>query len=259
MITLIAESKTMDRSLEDISLDDFLEHKPIFETEAEEIMAFLRSLPLPEIAERLKLSPSLAMKAAQDAQLFTDISRGKTALTEFTGEVFKALDVKSLNEDDCKFAGNHTIIISSLYGLLRPSDIIRPYRLDYSGDCAPNGMKLANFWKSKLTIALVNLLKERKEKEILNLLPGEAMKCLDFKVIKAFAKVEKPDFKLVSDMATLKTPHTGRLKELRGLLLRHIIQNKITSFKELLQISTYEFGVDYENSKPGMPLILCNG
>lgn len=258
MITLIAESKTMDKSLEDISLDYFIEHKPIFEAEAEEIMAFLRTLPLSEISKRLKLSPSLAMKAAQDAQLFTDIAHGKKALMEYTGEVFKALDAKTLNHDDCQFANNHIIIISSLYGFLRATDIIRPYRLDYSTDCAPNGTKLSNFWKSKNTIALVNLLKEKKESEILNLLPGEAMKCLDFKVIKAFAKVEKPDFKSVSDMANLKTPHTGRLKELRGLLLRHIIRNKISSFDDLLKISTYEFGVDHEHSKPGMPLILCN-
>ena len=130
--------------------------------------------------------------------------------------------------------------------------------MDYSSDCGPQGMKLSSLWKTKNTIALVNLVKERNEHEILNLMSGEAMKCIDFKVLKAFAKVEKPDFKTISEMAQLKTPNTGRLKELRGLLLRHIISNKVDSFKDLLEISTDEFGVDSEHSKPGMPLILCN-
>lgn len=258
MITLIAESKTMDRSLDEISIDNFIRHKPFFESEAQDIMTYLRTLPLSEISERLRISPSLAIKAAQDAQLFTDLTHGKQALMEYTGEVFKALDIKTLSENDCQFANDHTLIISSLYGMLTPENIIRPYRMDYSSDCGPQGIKLSSFWKSKNTIALVNLIKERKENEILNLMSGEAMKCIDFKVIKAFAKVEKPDFKTVSEMAQLKTPNTGRLKELRGLLLRHIISNRVDSFTDLMKISTAEFGVDSEHSKPGIPLILCN-
>lgn len=258
MITLIAESKTMDRSLDEISIEIYTKYKPFFESEAQEIMAYLRTLPLSEISERLKISLSLALKAAQDAQLFTDLYHGKQALTEYTGEVFRALDIKTLSENDRQFANNHILIISSLYGVLNPENIIRPYRMDYSSDCGPQGIKLSSFWKSKNTIALVNLIKDRNENEILNLMSGEAMKCIDFKVLKAFAKVEKPDFKTISEMAQLKTPNTGRLKELRGLLLRHIISNKVDSFKDLMELSTEEFGVDSEHSKPGIPLILCN-
>lgn len=258
MITLIAESKTMAVDQEEIDSSQFHNNVPLFEEDAEKIMAEIRNLSVSEIAERLKISYALSVKAFHFAMEFPNKSKGFQALYGFTGEVFKALDPKTLNNEETDFLKNKMMIVSSLYGLLEPDTIIKPYRLEYKCDLGGEIGKLTQFWKRKNTIAFVKHLKEIGEKEILNLLPGDASDCLDWKLIKAFVKVEKPDFKIISDNATLKTPHSGRLKELRGLLLRHIAEKRINSFSSLYQIATAEFGLDLEHSRKGMPLILCN-
>lgn len=221
-------------------------------------MSFIRRNNVEELAMRLKVSHSMAVKSLKFASDFTDISNGKCAIKEFTGEVFRALSVKSLDAKDLEYTRNRLFIVSSLYGILKPFDIIRPYRLDFTNDCGPSGEKLCEFWKKKNTIALVNFIKESSQKEILNLLPGDSMKCFDFKLIKHFATVMKPNFKVFSEDAALKTPNTGRLKELRGLLLRHIITHGIDSLKEILHMSDLNFGADPAVSTIDYPLFICD-
>lgn len=257
MITLIAESKTMSSSLDPISEAEMQSHRPLFEDDARKIMEFVRSNDVEELAMRLKVSIPMASKALRLAYDFTDQSHGRQAITEFTGEVFRALDVATLLPADLKYASGRVFIISSLYGMLRSDDFIRPYRLDFSSDCDPEGKKLSDYWKKKNTIALAKLIKESQQTEILNLLPGEAIKCIDFKLLKRFAHVMKPDFKMLGESCTVKTPHTGRLKELRGLMLRRILSNRIDNFDDLLNIEDSQFILDPENSKTGYPLFLC--
>lgn len=258
MLTLIAESKTMNNSLKEISIEQYKNNEPKFEADAQTIMSALRSMSISEISERLKITHTLALKAFRFAEDFIDITHGNVALDEFTGEVFRALSPGTLIPDERSFIISHTLIVSSVYGILHPSDIIRPYRMDFSSVCSPEGGKLYSFWKRKNTIYLVKLLKELRETEILNLLPGEAMKCIDFKLVKAFASVEKPDFKLITDYPNIKSPASGRLKELRGLLLRQIAQNNINSFSDLHSLSSPDFFLDPNKSLPGYPMFLCD-
>ncbi len=144
MITLIAESKTMSSSLDPISEAEMQSHRPLFEDDARKIMEFVRSNDVEELAMRLKVSIPMASKALRLAYDFTDQSQGGQAITEFTGEVFRALDVATLLPEDLKFASGRVFIISSLYGMLRSEDFIRPYRLDFSSDCDPEGKKLSD-------------------------------------------------------------------------------------------------------------------
>lgn len=255
MITLIAESKTMSAKQPD-SLENDLLTIPLFKTDADATANLFASMPVEEIAERLTISLPLATKAKRLFYDFKDYSIGEVALTAFTGEVFRALDLSNLPKDTIDFAYKKLNIISSLYGLLRPTDLIKPYRFDFNIENPSLGETMQKFWKPTLTIAFVKMIKESGEKEVLDLLPAEATKCLDWKIIKRFAKVMKINFKSIAQNGQLKTPHTGKIKELRGKLLREILINRLDSTSDILQIHTPLFVIDEDASKKDYPTFI---
>ncbi len=252
MITLIAESKTMSASRPDCFNPSMLTI-PVFEKEAQTLAHSFAALHSEEIAQRMAVSMPLAIKAKR---LFFDFQVGDTkssALSAFTGEVFRAFDISSLSQDDIDFTANKLNIISSLYGLLRPTDAIKPYRFDFDIEIPGSGATVQKDWKQKITIAFVRMLKESGESEVLDLLPAEAAKCLDWKIIKRFARVMKVNFNTVNDKGQLKTPHSGKIKELRGKLLREIVINRIDRLNDVLSIHTPSFGLDEDNSLKDYP------
>ena len=255
MLILIAESKTMNISQSTIENDILECHQPLFEHQANQIVSWLNSLSLQELASVIGISLSLAQKTKKLLYEFPFKHTGETAMSAFTGEVFKALDYNSLDQEAKEYLSARIRIISSLYGLLFPADIIKPYRLDYNKNCAPEGKSLINFWKQILTIALVKNLKENGVNEILNLLPGDADKFLDWKVIKAFANVVKIDFKIFNSHG-LKTPHAGLLKALRGNFIRMLAINQVASIKDIFTIQNDNFIYSPENSKPDYPMFI---
>ena len=239
-----------------VSPEEYYKYTPLFEKDAEKIVEFLSTLNALQLSQRISISPALAMKAARMFYEFPNKSKGCPAFKAFTGEVFRGIDIQTLSNEALIYSDSHILIISSLYGLLNPHDIIKPYRLDFNADCAPDGGKLSKYWKSKLTIAFVKHIKSSGEKEVLDLLPGEAAKCLDWKIIKAFAKVMKIDFKTVGDDGNLKTPHSGKLKELRGKMVRTILNRKINDFDTLMRLKTPEFASDTDLYKEGYPTFI---
>lgn len=241
----------------EIPQEVFLSNTPHFSKDADNIMRYLNSLNTDELASRISISPALASKARALIYDYPNKSTGCDALHAFTGEVFRGLDTPSLKTEDIDFSQSHLMIVSSLYGLVKPKDIIKPYRLDFNADCSPEGGKLNKFWKSKLTIAFVKHLQQTGEKEVLDLLPGEAAKCLDWKIIRKFAKVIKADFKTIAENGDYKTPYSGKLKELRGKMLRTILTDRIDDFNTLLHIETQSFSADPDSHRPGLPLFVA--
>ena len=266
MITLIAESKTMRDGGMPVSHELFEKHKPAGEHVADEIMHRLALMPVQEIAAVIKISPAMASKVLRMAYEFPNKLIGLRAVEAFTGVVFKALDYDTLTEDDKTYASGKVRIISSLYGWLRPDDLIKTYRTDFTTRIAPDsspagnistaslvsGNKtLAEYWRKDVTIALVQELQRTGETDILDLMPGDAAKCIDWKLVKRFAKVWKVDFKddgQISDLSVpgsrssglpkLRTPHANKLKTLRGELLRTIITSRLDSPSSLLTLET---------------------
>lgn len=238
MLILIAESKTMTPCDSPVTPGVYSAHQPVDEARADEIMASISALTPAEIAERARFSPSMALKLHQFAREFPFKALGQNAIEAYTGVVFKALDYSTLTTDDRDLLNRDVRIISSLYGWLRPDDIIKPYRLDYTTPLAPEDKTMAAYWRSQVTINLVRYLQSTSCKEILNLLPADAAKCIDWKLVKRFASVWKVDFKELKDAAVLVTPQAGRLKTLRGHLLREIIKRRISSPEELKDLAT---------------------
>lgn len=237
MIILIAESKTMHLQEDEITSTLLNSHIPVGEKSADKIMARISLMNMEDLSEVVKISPAMAAKLHRMAYEFPNKQQGIEAINAFTGVVFRNFDFGSLTVLEKTRVERDVRIISSLYGWLKPSDIIKPYRFDYSTPLAPSDQTFAAYWKKDVTIQLVKELQSSGDNNILNLLPTDAAKCVDWKLVKRFARVWKADFKEQNGDSVM-TPHAGKLKALRGLLLREIITKDIRTPGSLLSLES---------------------
>lgn len=250
MITLIAESKSMINTTYPLSAEELSRHLPPFADKADEIIKTLAGKSIQQLSSELGLGPKVATNLYHHIYEFPNKSTGLQAMEAFSGVVFKSLCYATLSPQAQNMAQNNVFIVSSLYGLLRPSDFIKPYRLDFDMKIAPGATPLSTYWKRYNTIAMINRVKESGDTEILNLLPMDASKCFDWKLIKNFAKVYIANFKR-QDGIQLKTPNSTHLKELRGQLLRLILATGIDSAAKLRAIESPHFVYDSDTPYPG--------
>ena len=261
MLILIAESKTMKTEERPVTPQSWSMHAPADEKRAERIMDTLADLTVPELASRLKLSGSLAVKMHKMVYEFKNKALGIEAIDAYTGVVFKALRFDELSAAAKRECIEDVRIISSLYGFLRPDDIIKPYRLDFTakGEWGGSGVEktLAAFWKQYATIQLVNKLNDGNYTEILDLLPGDAGKCIDWKITKRFAKVWKVDFVELQEGGVRKTPNAGKLKTMRGELLRQILEEGVKTVAEVKQLASDHYVCEGTPVYPDHLSFLC--
>lgn len=256
MIVLIAESKTMAPKEQSVSLDDFERHKPIGETMADDVMSHLAQLSPGEINSLTGYSASMSAKLRDMAYDFPNKTLGYPAIEAYTGVVFKALDYGSLNDQAKEDCGNNVRIVSSLYSWLRPSDIIKPYRLDFklkgldhypitsAGELAFKAVR-----RKILTTSLIRDIQNTNTSEILDLLPSDASQCIDWKMVKRYADVWKVNFSELKegeyddplDERNCKTPNASKLKTMRGKLLRLILTEGISCAQQLRKVVDQDF------------------
>ena len=258
MLILLAESKTMSANQLPVNEEEFRNNIPLLEPMADSIMDYFAGLTPADISAQLGISMQLAIKAHGMAYDFPHKLTGYRALFGFTGEAYRSLDAKSLSQNAVNNAEKDLRIISSVYGILRPQDIIKPYRCEFNKPLAADHKTAIQLFKPKVTTALVNYIKENKIQDVVNLLPGEAEKLIDLKIIRAFSKVHKICFQTVTDSGGLKTPITGRLKELRGLMCRMILEQGIDSFDQLKRLDSDQFIFSPEDSKPLLPVFIAS-
>lgn len=238
MRLLIAEAKTMTGCDTIVPADVLAAHRPMMDSTATSLMETWSHLQPEEISRALKVSPALAAHFLRLAYEFPNKALGQRAIEAFTGVVFKAFDFQSLPAEAQTRAFSRVNIISSAYGLLRADDIVKAYRLDYSARVAPEGMAMARFWQPLITPALIESLRRDGDEVVIDLLPADAAKCLDWNAIRKTARVVRIDFRALADGGSLKTPHSTLLKTLRGRLLREIILRDIDSVESLAALDT---------------------
>lgn len=238
---LIAESKTMTSALQEVGPEEFNECRPLFDMAANAIMDSLRDHDIEQLAAEAGITRRLAESLQRMIYEFPNKSLGIRAVDAFNGVVFRQLALKEYDDRQLEWLDGNLRIVSSLYGWLRPNDIIKPYRFDFKSHVAPDRETLMKYWKKNVTVALVKELQEKGDRVIIDLLPSDAAKCIDWKLVKRFAKVYKVDFKTVVSHEELKTPNSGRLKELRGRLLDHIIRLGITSPSEIASLESPDY------------------
>ena len=241
---LIAESKTMASAETDVSREELAECRPQFDGIANAIMDSLRERTPEQLAAEAGITLWLAASLRRMIYEFPNKSTGLRAIEAFTGVVFRQLRLAGYDAAQKKFLQDNVRIVSSLYGWLRPDDIVKPYRFDFKSHVAPLGETLMKYWKKDVTIAMAQELRAKGDTVIIDLLPSDAAKCVDWKLIKQFANVYKVDFKMYDGTDVMKTPNAGRLKELRGRLLDLIVRNGISSPADIASMESSDFMPD---------------
>lgn len=251
MLALIAESKTMGPCDGAVPEGEYALHAPLYGAEADAIMESLRGASVDELARDVKISAALARGLRSMIYDFPCKGRGSSAIDAFTGVVFKALDYKAFAADARERLDENTRVISSLYGWLRPGDFVKPYRFDFTTRLAPDGGTFASYWRGRVTDALLADLRRGGHAEVLDLLPGDASRCIDWRRVAAVAGVWKADFRELLPGGAERTPNAGRLKTLRGRLLRQIVQEGIDSVEGLHAVEGDGFVGVGPGEKPG--------
>jgi hypothetical protein len=230
MLILISPSKTLDF---DIPAKANNPSQPEFLDEAQLLVDKLKNYSPAKLQELMRINPKLAdlnAKRYMDwQQPFTEVN-ARQALLVFKGEVFTGLKAEDLNNDDLEFSQDHLRILSGLYGVLRPLDLIQPYRLEIGTKLKTGKAKdLYQFWGNKITNSINMALKDTDQNVIINLASNEYFNSIDRK--KLNAEVYTPTFKDYSNGTYKFLTVYG--KRARGMMARFIIKNRITDVEKL--------------------------
>jgi len=224
MLYLLSPAKKLDY---DSPVQVTAHTQPLFVEDAASLIAVLKSKSAQDIAALMSLSPALAELNVARYQSwrprFTQ-DNARQAVLAFNGDVYEGLAAASLSLSDLDWAQNHIGILSGLYGVLRPLDLMQPYRLEMGTRLDnPRGKNLYEFWGSRIA----NYLNERQAHEasptVINLASEEYFKSVDLKALRArvvqcvFQDNKNGVWKVVSFHA----------KRARGLMARYAIAHRI--------------------------------
>ncbi|WP_298442494.1 peroxide stress protein YaaA [uncultured Ferrimonas sp.] len=223
MLAVISPAKNLDF---DTPAHMAVHTQPALLAEAEELMDTCRQLTPADLASLMKLSDKLAgLNAARFADWHTPFTpdNAKQAVLAFNGDVYTGLDAASLSEAQLQYAQQHLRILSGLYGLLQPLDLIQPYRLEMGTKLGnERGKDLYQFWGRQITEALTAAVAEQGDQVVVNLASNEYFKVvkpklLDARVITPVFKDQKNgQYKIISFYA----------KKARGLMARFMIEQQ---------------------------------
>jgi len=225
---------------------------PEFLNKTEQLIQYMRQLSIDDLADLYASNITIAKTnyaRFYNWQLPFTKENAKQAVLMFNGEVFNGLDAKSLNLDDFAYLQNHLRILSGLYGVLRPLDLMQPYRLDIGSKFEPlECNSLYDYWGDSITLKLNDVLIQNKGSNILvNLASGEYFKSLHKKILKA--KVLDIEFyELQGDKLKTIVVYT---KKARGLMARYIIKNRIEEPEQLKAFNAdgYWFNSELSNEE----------
>lgn len=253
MLIIISPAKTLDYesplATTRFTQPELLDHSA-------ELMEYCRELTPAQIGSLMKISDKLAgLNAARFAEWQPNFTpqNARQAILAFKGDVYTGLHAEDFSEQDFDFAQQHLRMLSGLYGLLRPLDLMMPYRLEMGIKLHnAKGNDLYNFWGDLLTEKLNQQLKEQGDDVLINLASDEYFKAvkpakLDGQLIKPVFLDEKGGkFKVISFYA----------KKARGLMSRFIIQNQLTQPDQLKDFNLEGYFFDEEKiDKSGSELI----
>jgi len=224
MLSLLSPAKSLDFESPSTSQ---IYSQPIFQQEAQELVEQLKLLAPQDICQLMKISDKLgSLNAARFQEWHLPFTRqnAKAAVLAFTGDVYTGFDATSLDNASLKFAQEHLGILSGLYGLLKPMDLIQPYRLEMGTKFAnKRGKDLYNFWQPLITAEVLKRLGQQETPILINLASQEYFKAVNTRqfnrqiITPVFKDWKNGQYKIISFYA----------KKARGLMARFIVQNKV--------------------------------
>ena len=243
MISLIAPAKTLDYesnlAIEDFSVASHLKDSRVLikelQNKSPDDLSILMGLS--EKLSVLNFERNMNWKSPTKPSVVS-----RQAIYAFKGDVYMGLEANSLTKSEINYAQKHLGILSGLYGLLKPLDLIYPYRLEMGTKMqTKKGKNLYEFWGSKITDHLNALLKSHKNKGVINLASVEYFSSVNADeligpcISPVFKDYKNGKYKIISFYA----------KKARGMMARYIIQNKVDSLEAL---KTFDAG-GYKYSK----------
>ena len=223
-----------------------------FQKEAEYLNSILKRKSPEDLSQLMGVSSKIAdlnYERNNDWSLPFTKKNARQAVYAFSGDVYRGLDAYSVDDDKIDFMQNSVRIISGLYGLIKPLDLIQPYRLEMGTKLSfDNNKNLYEYWRERITNQLNSELS--KDEPVLNLASNEYFKAVDTKVLKS--DVYSANFKEFKD-GNYKTIAIFS-KKARGMMTRYIIENNITDISSLKSFN-YDGYVYHENLSSDKELI----
>ena len=226
MLFLLSPAKSLDY---ETPLGDVPHTQPQFKAQSQALIEVLRTQSPQQIASLMDLSDALsALNVARYAAWSprSTLRNARPAVLAFNGDVYEGLQARTLPVAALEWAQQHVAILSGLYGVLRPLDLLQPYRLEMGTRLAtPQGSNLYQFWGSSIAQHLNQRLRADTSPVVVNLASQEYFKAVDRKTLKApvvecvFEDYKGGAYKVISFHA----------KRARGLMARYAIEHRITT------------------------------
>jgi len=255
MLVVVSPAKNLDFETA-VPVKDYTQ--PEMLSQAEKLVSRCRELSPAELGSLMSISDKLATLNAnrftEFTTPFTD-NNARQAMYAFNGDVYTGLDAYSLSEDDVHYAQSHLRILSGLYGVLRPLDLMQAYRLEM-GTKLDNakGKDLYAFWGSDITSKLNEALAEQGDNVLVNLASNEYFKSvkkreLDGMIVTPnFKDYKNGQYKVISFFA----------KKARGSMARYIIENRVSDVAGLKQFDVDGYRYSEEQSSATELVFLRN-
>jgi len=247
MLFLISPAKALDYETPPTTATHT---QPLFVPQASELIAVLRDKSPQQIAELMDLSDQLSGLNVARYQAWRpkfNTKNAKQAVLAFDGDVYGGLNAKTLSDDDLGWAQQHLCILSGLYGVLRPLDLMQPYRLEMGTRLVtPKGKNLYQFWGTQVADYLNQRATADATPVVINLASEEYFKVVDRKALKprvvtcVFEERKGDQYKVISFMA----------KRARGLMVRHAVLHRVMSVEELKAFDAEGYRYIAELSEP---------
>lgn len=251
MLIVISPAKSLDFKIPPVISDYTV---PEFLTESEKLIGRLKTLSPKKISDLMGISADLGelnFKRFQEWHLPFNPENAKQAIFAFNGDVYQGLNATTLSKEKLMLAQSKLRILSGLYGVLKPLDLMQPYRLEMGTKLKYYKSKdLYAFWNPLITKKINETVSESGTKVLVNLASNEYFKSIDKKKLKA--EIATPDFKEFKNGSYKMISFFA--KRARGLMSRFIIENNISDPSDLLAFEAEGYTFNSRLSTPGNPV-----
>ena len=250
MLVLLSPAKKLDESSPTPKLPP---SQPALLEDAQQLVELLRTDhgTADALAELMGLSDKLAELNAERYQQFRfphTADNARPALATFAGDSYTHLAGEEWEEEDWRWAQDHLRILSGLYGVLRPLDLIQPYRLEMGTKLEnPRGDRLYDFWGTRIAETLREALEAQEDKIVVNLASNEYFKSVDRDALGEDVRVVEPTFKdYKKDKYKIVSFYAKRA---RGAMADAILRQRVDSLEHLKSLEPLGYHFDEEGSQ----------